>query len=290
LKGFIVAAIMAVVVTCHSSVQISMSIQIRNNVNLAGEGPATVIFAHGFGCDQTMWRSLAPAFAQRFRTISFDLVGSGDSDRNAYDRARYATLHGYAADLLEIIDGFATGPVIHIGHSVSATVGMLAAIEAPHKFAAQVMIGPSPSYLNDGDYVGGFNREDLDELMALMDDRFDDWANYLAPAIMGAPDRPELGHDLARSFCRNDPAIARHFARVCFLSDHRADLCKSSVPALVLQCSDDLIAPRDVGAYVARHLPNSILQIIDNVGHCPHISAPSESAQAIEAFLVKALR
>jgi sigma-B regulation protein RsbQ len=167
---------------------------------------------------------------------------------------------------------------------------MLAGIEAPHRFAAQVMVGPSPRYLNDGDYIGGFNREELDELMTLMDTNFDEWANYLAPAIMGAPDRPELGRDLARAFCRNDPAIARHFARVTFLCDHRADLARSTTPTLILQCSDDLIVPREVGEYMARHLPNSTLQIIDNVGHCPHISAPSESGQAIEAFLGKALR
>jgi sigma-B regulation protein RsbQ len=266
-----------------------MSIQIRNNVHVAGAGPATIIFSHGYGCDQTMWRSLAPAFAERFRTISFDLVGCGESDRGAYDRDKYATLHGYAADLLEIIDAFAAGPVIHIGHSVSAMIGMLAAIEAPHKFAAQVMIGPSPCFMNDGEYVGGFNREEMDELLHLMDSSFDDWANYLAPAIMGAPDRPELGRELARAFCRNDPAMARHFARVTFLSDHRADLMQSSVPALILQCSDDLVVPREVGEYLARHLPNSTLQVIDNVGHCPHISAPSTSARAIEAFLGKTL-
>jgi len=267
-----------------------MSIQIRNNVNFAGTGPATLVFAHGFGCDQTMWRSLAPAFSERFRTVSYDLVGCGASDRFAYDRDRYATLHGHATDLLEIIDGYATGPVVFVGHSVSAMIGMLAGIEAPHKFAAQVMVGPSPRYLNDGDYIGGFNRGELDELMTLMDTNFDEWANYLAPAVMGAPDRPELARELARAFCRNDPAIARHFARVCFLGDHRADLPRSTVPTLVLQCSDDLLVPRAVGEYVARHLPNSTLQIIDNVGHCPHISAPSESAQAIEAFLGKALR
>jgi sigma-B regulation protein RsbQ len=267
-----------------------MSIQIRNNVTFSGTGPATIVFSHGFGCDQTMWRSLRPAFAQRFRAISYDLVGSGESDRFAYDRDRYATLHGYAADLLEIIDGYATGPVVFVGHSVSAMIGMLAAIEAPHRFAAQVMIGPSPCFMNDGGYVGGFNREEMDELLQRMDRDFDDWANYLAPAIMGAPDRPELGRELARSFCRNDPAIARHFARVTFLADHRADLAKSTVPTLILQCSDDLIVPREVGGHLLRHLPNSSLEIIDNVGHCPHLSAPDASGQAIEAFLEKTLR
>jgi sigma-B regulation protein RsbQ len=267
-----------------------MSIQIRNKVHFSGSGPATLVFAHGFGCDQTMWRSLAPTFAERFRTVSYDLVGSGESDRFAYDRDRYATLHGHAADLLEIVDGFASGPVVFVGHSVSAMIGMLAAIEAPHKFAAQVMIGPSPCFLNDGDYTGGFNQQELDELLTLMEVNFDEWASYLAPAVMGAPDRPELGRELARAFCRNDPAIARHFARVTFLSDHRADLARSSVPTLVLQCSDDLIVPRDVGDYLARHLPNSTLHVIDNVGHCPHISAPDASARAIDAFLGKALR
>lgn len=262
-----------------------MSIQIRNNVHIAGSGPATVIFTHGFGCDQSMWHSLAQVFASRYRTICYDLVGSGESDRLAYDRSKYASLHGYAQDLIEIADVYASGPVVLVGHSVGAMIGLLATIDAPGRFTAQVMVGPSPSFINDGDYNGGFTRDELDELLSLMDSNFVDWSNYLAPAIMGAPDRPELGRELARSFRRNDPAIARQFARTTFYADHRADLPRSTVPALILQCSDDLIAPREVGEYMLRHLPNATLAVIDNVGHCPHVSAPSAIGQAIQGFI-----
>lgn len=262
-----------------------MSIQIRNHVRVAGSGSATMVFAHGFGCDQTMWRFLAPAFDTRFRTITFDLVGSGRSDLSAYDRSKYGTLHGYADDLLEILDEYASGPVVFVGHSVSTMIGLLATIKAPQRFAAQVMVGPSPCYINDGDYIGGFSREDIDELLETMDANYLGWSSSMAPAIMGAPNQPALGEELTRSFCRNDPEIAKHFARVTFLSDHRADLARSNVPALILQCSDDLVAPRTVGDYLQKHLPNSTLHVIENVGHCPHMSAPTRSSGAIDAFL-----
>lgn len=262
-----------------------MSVQFRNNVHIAGEGPATMVFSHGFGCDQSMWRFLAPVFAARYRTIVYDLVGSGRSDLSAYERSKYASLHGYAEDLLEIIDVCASGPVIHVGHSVSAMIGLLASIRAPERFTAQVMVGPSPCFINDGDYVGGFNRSDIDSFLETMEANFIDWSRQVAPMIMGAPDRPDLRQELTDSFCRNDPAIARHFARTTFLADHRADLPKSTVPALILQCSDDMIVPHEVGPYMLRHLPNSTLRTIDNVGHCPHLSAPGPSVRAIEAFL-----
>lgn len=266
-----------------------MSVQYRNNVHIAGNGPVTMVFAHGFGCDQSMWRFLAPAYEDRFRTILFDLVGSGQSDLAAYDRTKYGSLHGYADDLLEIIDACASGPVIFVGHSVSAMIGLLATIKAPERFAAQIMVGPSPSFINDGDYIGGFNREDIAVLLETMEDNFAAWSEKVAPMIMGAPNRPELGTELIESFCRNDPSIAKHFARVTFLADHRADLPKSTVPSLILQCSDDLIVPREVGDYMLRHLPNSILAVIDNVGHCPHLSAPTASSRVIDEFLAQTL-
>lgn len=266
-----------------------MSVQYRNNVHIAGNGPVTMVFAHGFGCDQSMWRFLAPTYEDRFRTILFDLVGSGQSDLAAYDRTKYGSLHGYADDLLEIIDACASGPVVFVGHSVSAMIGLLATIRAPERFAAQVMVGPSPSFINDGDYVGGFNREDIAVLLETMEDNFAAWSEKVAPMIMGAPNRPELGTELIESFCRNDPSIAKHFARVTFLADHRADLPKSTVPSLILQCSDDLIVPREVGAYMLRHLPNSTLAVIDNVGHCPHLSAPTASSRVIDEFLAQTL-
>jgi sigma-B regulation protein RsbQ len=267
-----------------------MSIQTRNHVHITGTGAATMVFVHGFGCDQAMWRFLAPAYQDRFRVITYDLVGSGQSDLSAYDRSKYGSLHGHAQDLLEILDAVGAGPVVVVGHSVGATIGMLAAIEAPRRFAAQVMVGPSPCYINDGAYVGGFSREDIDELLDTMDVNYLGWSRSVAPMIMGAPNQPALGDELADRFCRNNPDIARHFARVTFLSDHRADVPRSTVPALILQCSDDLIAPREVGDYLHRHLPASTLHVIQNVGHCPHMSAPTESSHAIDAFLAQTLR
>jgi len=266
-----------------------MSVRNRNNVQVAGSGPATLVFAHGFGCDQSMWRFLAPVFADRFRTITFDLVGSGGSDLRAYDRAKYGTLHGYAEDVVEIVEMCATGPTVFIGHSVAAMIGLLATVRAPQRFAAQVMVGPSPCFLNDGDYIGGFNREDMQELLETMEASFLGWSMKVAPMIMGAPNKPDLAQELVRSFARNDPSIARHFARVTFLADHRADLPRSTVPTLILQCSDDLLVPREVGDYLLRHLPNSTLQIIDNVGHCPHMSAPTPCSYSIEDFLARVL-
>jgi sigma-B regulation protein RsbQ len=268
-----------------------MSVRNRNNVHIAGDGPATIVFSHGYGCDQGMWRFLAPALAGRFRVVTYDLVGSGGSDLRAYDRNKYGTLHGYADDLLEIVDLCATGPVVVVGHSVSAMIGLLATIRAPGRFAAQVMVGPSPSFINDDDgYVGGFNRDEMHELLETMEANFLGWAAQVAPMIMGAPNMPDLSQELVRSFGRSDPSIARHFARVTFLADHRADLPKSAVPALILQCSDDLIVPREVGDYLVAHLPESTLQIVGNVGHCPHMSAPTPCSRSIDSFLERVLR
>jgi sigma-B regulation protein RsbQ len=267
-----------------------MSVQIRHHVHTSGEGPATMVFVHGFGCDQTMWRFLAPAYEDRFRVLTWDLAGCGRSDLSLYDRNKYASLHGHAADLLAVVDAVAgAGPVVLVGHSVGATIAMLAAIEAPQRIKAQVLVGPSPCYINDGDYVGGFNREDIDGLIDSMDADYLGWSRKLAPMIMGAPNQPTLSQEMVERFCRNDPGIARHFARVCFYSDHRADVPRSRVPALILQCSDDLIAPRQVGDWLQRHLPRSTLRTIRNVGHCPHMSAPTESARAIDGFLAQAL-
>lgn len=266
-----------------------MSLQERNNVHCYGDGPYTMMLAHGYGCDQTMWRFLYPSFAERYQVILLDLVGSGGSDLSAYDRDKYCSLHGYADDMLEIIDEFATGPVIFVGHSVSAMIGMLAAIKAPDKFVAQVMVGPSPSFINDGDYVGGYNPEDIAGLLQMMDDNYLEWTKVMAPTIMGAPTKPALAKELLVRFQANDREIARHFARVTFTADHRADVEKSTVPALILQCSDDLIAPREVGEYLHKHLANSTLKVITNVGHCPHMSAPSASSEVVTRYLDRLL-
>jgi sigma-B regulation protein RsbQ len=212
-------------------------------------------------------------------------VGSGNSDLEAYDRQKYSSLQGYADDMLEVIDEFASGPVVFVGHSVSAMIGMLADLKAPGRFAAHVMIGPSPCYINDGDYNGGFERGDIEGLLETLESNYLGWSSNMAPVIMGAPDKPELAAELTNSFCRTDPAIAKQFARVTFLSDNRDDLSRVTVPTLVLQCSDDLIAPRSVGEYMHRTMPNSKLHIIDNVGHCPHLSEPDASVAAINDFL-----
>jgi sigma-B regulation protein RsbQ len=264
---------------------IAMSVQRRHNVHVSGSGPQTMVFAHGFGCDQNMWRLLAPHFASRFRIVLYDLAGSGLSDLSAYDRHKYATLHGHASDLLDVIDSHAQGPVVFVGHSVSAIIGLLATIQAPERFASQVMLGPSPCYINDGDYVGGFTRDDIEGLLDTLESNYLGWSSTMAPAIMGAPEQPELGVELTNSFCRTDPDIAKHFARVTFLSDHRADLSRSAVPALIVQCSDDLIAPQSVGRYMHAVMPRSVLKVISNVGHCPHLSAPGASVDAMEDFL-----
>ncbi|MDQ1919011.1 alpha/beta fold hydrolase [Massilia pseudoviolaceinigra] len=267
-----------------------MDIQHRNNVTCYGNGPSTLVFGHGFGCDQNMWRKLLPSFTERYKVILYDLVGSGKSDLSAYNEFDYVTLHRHAEDLLEIIHEFSNEPVVFIGHSVSAMIGMLAAIREPAMFAGQVMVGPSPCFINDGDYIGGFNREDIDGLLGLMHDNYLKWAANIAPIIMGAPDQPDLQQELTASFCRNDPEIARHFARVTFLSDHRADVPRSHTPTLVLQSTDDMIAPREVGEYMRKHLPVSWLAFVDNIGHCPHMSAASDSTELIQTFITRLLK
>ncbi len=245
-----------------------------------------MFFAHGFGCDQNMWRKLAPAYATRYRTVLFDLVGSGRSDLTAYDREKYDHLQGYADDVSELVHHFGDGrPVVFVGHSVSAMIGLLADLSSPGQFAAQIMIGPSPCYINDEGYVGGFERKDIESLLETLEGNYLGWASTMAPAIMGAPEQPELGEELTNSFCRADPEIAKQFARVTFLSDVRAEVPKLGTPTLIVQCNDDLIAPVAVGEYLHEMLPHSTLSIIDNVGHCPHLSSPSASSAAIDAFL-----
>ena len=262
-----------------------MSILQRNNVSISGDGSVDMVFAHGYGCDKNMWRLLTPAFEERYRIITYDLVGSGRSDLKAYDRDKYASLRGHASDVLEIIDHVARGPVIFVGHSVSAMIGLLAGVARPASFQAQIMIGPSPCYINHADYFGGFVRSDLDALLETLDANYLGWSRSMAPVIMGAPDRPELGIELSNSFCQTDPEIAKHFARVTFLSDNRGDLPNLAVRSLVMQNTDDIIAPKRVGEYVHRTLPNSALCYVENVGHCPHLSEPAAVAAGMNEFL-----
>jgi sigma-B regulation protein RsbQ len=257
----------------------------RNNVRVVGHGTRTMVLAHGFGCDQNMWRFLVPAFERDHRIVLFDYVGHGKSDPSAFDRTRYGSLRGYAEDVLAICEALDIHDAVFVGHSVSAMVGILAAKQDPTRFESLVLIGPSPCYLNDGDYRGGFTRADIDELLGFLDTNHLGWSSHMAPIIMGNPERPELSAELANSFCRTDPEIAKHFAKVTFLSDNRADLPGVRARCLILQCSNDVIAGEAVGRYVHESIPGSELTLLEAQGHCPQLSAPVETAQAIRAFL-----
>jgi sigma-B regulation protein RsbQ len=262
-----------------------MSVKARNNVQVKGSGDRVMMFAHGFGCDQNMWRLVTPAFEKDFKIILFDHVGAGRSDLSAYDDKKYGALSGYADDVIEIIRELGLKDVIFVGHSVSAMIGVLASIKAPELFTSLVMVGPSARYINDGDYVGGFSATQIEELLQFLDDNHMGWSAAMAPAIMGNADRPELGEELTNSFCRTDPDIAKKFARVTFTSDNRADLAKVTTPSLVLQCSEDIIAAPEVGEFVHRHLPGSTLVVLKATGHCPNLSAPDEVIAAMRAYV-----
>lgn len=262
-----------------------MSIFKRHNINVLGTGEKTIVFAHGYGCDQIMWRFVVPEFQQKYKIVLFDHVGAGKSDLSSYSRKKYETLSGYADDILEIVEAVSTGPVIFVGHSVSSMIGLLAAIKKPQAFDRLIMVAPTPCYINNGDYVGGFNRSDIDGLLQTLEANHLGWSKAMAPVIMKNESNPELANELEESFCRTDPEIAKHFARVTFLSDNRADLSSLKVPSLILQCSDDSIAPVAVGDYLHSHLAGSILVKMNAVGHCPHLSAPVETVQAIKDYL-----
>jgi sigma-B regulation protein RsbQ len=259
---------------------------VRNNVKVSGRGTRPMLFAHGFGCDQNMWRFIAPAFEDDYRIVLFDYVGSGHSDLAAYDAERYSSLEGYAEDVLDICRALDLDDVIFVGHSVSSMIGVLAANREPERFAQLILLGPSPRYVNDApDYVGGFERPDLEGLIDMMDRNFIGWANFLAPVIMKNPDRPELEQELEASFCSTDPIIARRFAEATFFADNRADAAESRVPSLIVQCADDAIAPQSVGEYLRRTMPNSTFRLLDVTGHCPHMSHPEQTIAAIREYL-----
>jgi sigma-B regulation protein RsbQ len=260
----------------------------RNNVVVRGAaGARPMVFVHGFGCDQHMWRFVAPAFEATHLVVLLDLVGAGGSDLGAYEPDKYASLHGYARDLVEVLTVLDLHDAVVVGHSVSAMVAVLAAVAVPERLGALVLLGPSPRYLDDpvDGYVGGFSREDIDDLLAAVASNYLGWSSAMAPVIVGNPDRPALGAELTASFCRTDPEIQAQFARATFLSDNRADLAEVRTPTLVLQCSDDVIAPEVVGRYVHEHITGSELVLLAATGHCPNLSAPEETIEAIVAFL-----
>jgi sigma-B regulation protein RsbQ len=259
----------------------------RNNVKVFGSGTQPMLFAHGFGCDQNMWRFITPSFEQDYRIVLFDYVGAGKSDASAFAAERYSTLDGYAQDVLDVCAALDLRDVIFVGHSVSSMVGVLAARREPGRFSRLLMVSPSPRYINDGDYVGGFERADIEGLLDLMDKNFMGWASFLAPMVMQNQDQPQLGAELEESFCSTDPVIARRFAETTFFSDNRADLPHVPVPSLILQCAEDAIAPIEVGHYLSRNLPASTLRLMKATGHCPHMSHPEETITAMKEYLAQ---
>lgn len=258
----------------------------RHNVRISGRPDGQpMLFAHGFGCDQHMWRFVAPKFEDRFKVVLFDHIGMGGSDASAFDPQRYSSLQGYASDVLDLCDELGLREVVFVGHSVSAMIGALAAVRAPGRFDKLVLVGPSPRYINDEGYEGGFDRVDIEGLLDSLASNYLGWSKAMAPVIMANEDRPDLSDELAETFCRADPVIAEQFARVTFLSDNRADLARVTTPSLVLQCNDDVIAPVSVGEYVASHMPNAQMVLLDATGHCPNLSAPDATAASIAAFV-----
>ena len=262
-----------------------MSVFERNSIRTNGAGNRTLVFAHGFGCDQNMWRYVEPAFRERYRTILFDHVGAGQSDLTAYDPAKYATIAGYAEDVVQIGQELGLNDAVFVGHSVSSMIGALASIEAPEMFGDLIMVCPSPRYIDDGDYVGGFAANEIEELLTSLADNHMGWSAAMAPAIMGNADRPELAEELTNSFCRTDPEIAKQFARATFTADNRADLPEVKARTLILQASDDIIASEQVGEFVHKSISGSRIVYLKASGHCPNLSAPQEVISAIEDFV-----
>lgn len=262
-----------------------MDVLKRNNVTVSGAGQRALVFVHGFGCDQRMWRMVAPAFEAHCRTVLLDLVGAGHSELTAYNPARYSTLAAHAEDVLAVLAALHLTEVVLVGHSVSAMIGVLAAIQEPERFSRLVLVAPSPRFINDAGYTGGFEQTDIEELLEAMDNNYLGWSGAITPVIMGHPEQPELAAELNASFCQTDPTIARHFARVTFLSDVRPELPRLRTPALIVQCSQDALAPLAVGEYLREQLAGSELVVLNTSGHCPHLSAPQATTAAIHHYL-----
>ncbi|WP_303831581.1 alpha/beta fold hydrolase [Asticcacaulis taihuensis] len=262
-----------------------MDVLKRNNVSVRGDQSQAIMFSHGFGCDQNMWRFVASAFEDTYKVVLFDHVGAGNSDLSAYSKDKYASLDGYAEDIVEIGRALGLKDAIFVGHSVSSMIGIIAASQASELFSKLVLVGPSPCYIDDGDYRGGFTKAQIEELLDALESNHMGWSMSMAPVIMGAENSAELSGELANSFCRTDPEIAKQFARTTFMSDCRDLLATTDLPTLILQCSDDIIAPEDVGRFMHRQMPNSRLVIMTATGHCPNLSAPEETIAAIKDFV-----
>jgi sigma-B regulation protein RsbQ len=263
-----------------------MNVTTRNNAIIKGKGSQVMLFAHGFGCDQNMWRFVTPAFEEKFKIVLFDHVGAGNSDLEAYEPGKYSKLEGYADDIIDLCKQLELEDIIFVGHSVSAVMGIIASIKAPPLFKSLVLVAPSPSYINDGDYIGGFEKTEIEELLASLDNNHLGWSMAMAPVIMGNAEHPALSEELANSFCRTDPAIAKAFARTTFLSDKRDLLTRVNIPTLIMQCSEDVIAPEEVGHYMHSQIKNSKLVLMEATGHCPNLSAPGETITVIMDFIL----
>lgn len=275
-------------ITIKGALHISIDILQRNYVQTCGSGDQAIVFAHGFGCDQNMWRYIVPHFSKQYQVVLFDYVGSGRSQLDQYDPVKYNDLQGYATDVIEVLEAMQLNQVIFVGHSVSGMIGLLASIRKPELFKQLIMLGPSPRYMNDlPDYFGGFDKSDIEELLTMMQMNFIGWASYLAPIVMQNADRKELAEELERTFCSRDPHIARQFAEVTFMSDCRANLPLATVPTLILQCSDDSIAPVEVGNYLHKQLKHSSLAQMEAKGHYPQLSHPQETIALISQYLAK---
>lgn len=257
----------------------------KNNVIQFGKGIQPMMFAHGYGCDQKMWRFITPDFEKDFRIILFDLTGSGNSDESAYDFEKYNTLNGYSQDIIEICDELKIGKIILVGHSVSCMIGVLASIKRPDLFEKLILIGPSPCYINQGSYIGGFSREDIDDMVDALESNYLGWSSHITPVIAGHPEKNEHSNELHLSFCRMNPEIAKHFAKVTFLGDNREDIAKVTVPVLVIQSNPDMISQKEVGKFVHEKLLNSTYIQLEVPGHIPHLTDPAATIAAIRKFL-----
>jgi sigma-B regulation protein RsbQ len=260
------------------------------NVNVFGNGTQAIVFAHGLGCDQSVWQYITPAFTATYKVILFDYIGSGKSNISCYHKERYSSLEGYANDLIDICTALNVKDVIFVGHSVSSMIGLLAAIRQPSLFSQLIMIGPSPYYLNEPPYMGGFDKEDIHQLLTLMKENYIQWSGFFAPKAMRNEDRPELSGTLKGLFCKADPDITYSFAKVTFLSDNRQDLYRLTVPSLILQPADDIVAPKHVGEYLHRNIQHSTLVYMEATGHFPHLSAVEETISLIKQYLKNALK
>lgn len=257
------------------------------NINTSGKGSRPILFANGLGCDQNVWRYVAPAFEDDYKVILFDYVGSGKSDKSIYNKDKYQSLNGYADDVLAICDALNTRDVILVAHSVSSMIGLLAAIKRPQFFSRIIMLGPSPCYMNIPPYFGGFTKEDLHQLLDLMKENYPQWASYFAPLAVGNPDRPQIADQVETTFCTADPDITCEFAKAAFLADNRADLCKLTVPTLIMQPAEDIVAPTQVGEYTHKNIAGSTIYYMKGTGHFPLLSAVDETISMIKQYLQK---